>query len=51
VIDVSGRDTGSLRAALTDSQTLLVPMQPRSFDISAVGEIAELVHAARTNQQ
>ena len=47
VIDVGGRDTGSLRAALTVSQTLLIPVQPRSFDIWAVGQIAELVREAR----
>ena len=47
VIDVGGRDTGSLRAALTVSQTLLIPVQPRSFDIWAVGQIADLVREAR----
>src|SRR5215212_4526151 len=47
VIDVGGRDTGSLRAALTVSQTLLIPVQPRSFDVWAVGQIAELVREAR----
>jgi chromosome partitioning protein len=36
IIDVGGRDTGSLRAALTVVQTLLIPVQPRSFDIWAV---------------
>src|SRR5579871_511900 len=36
VIDVGGRDTGSLRAALTVTETLLVPVQPRSFDIWAI---------------
>jgi chromosome partitioning protein len=36
LIDVGGRDTGSLRAALTVAQTLLIPLQPRSFDIWAV---------------
>ncbi len=47
VIDVGGRDTGSLRAALTVSDTLLIPVQPRSFDIWAIGQIAELVREAR----
>jgi chromosome partitioning protein len=36
VIDVGGRDTGSLRAALTISETFLIPVLSRSFDIWAV---------------
>ena len=47
VIDVGGRDTGSLRAALTVAHAVLIPVQPRSFDIWAVGQIAELVREAR----
>ena len=47
VIDVGGRDTGSLRAALTVSHTLLVPVQPRSFDIWAVDQVSFLVKEAR----
>jgi len=47
VIDVGGRDTGSLRAALTVTDTLLIPVQPRTFDIWAVDQIAELVKEAR----
>ncbi len=47
IIDVGGRDTGSLRAALTVSDCLLIPVQPRSFDIWAVNQIAELVKEAR----
>ncbi len=46
IIDVGGRDTGSLRAALTISETLLVPVQPRSFDIWAVDQIAAMVKEA-----
>lgn len=52
VIDVGGRDTGSLRAALTVSDTLLIPVQPRSFDIWPVDQMAELVTEAReVNEQ
>jgi chromosome partitioning protein len=47
IIDVGGRDTGSLRAALTVAQVLLVPVQPRSFDIWAVDQVAVLVAEAR----
>ncbi len=47
VIDVGGRDTGSLRAALTVSNTLLVPVQPRSFDLWTLDQVAGLVREAR----
>lgn len=47
VIDVGGRDTGSLRAALTVAETLLIPVQPRSFDIWAVDQVADLIKEAR----
>jgi chromosome partitioning protein len=47
VIDVGGRDTGSLRAALTVTNTLLIPVQPRSFDIWAIDHVADLVREAR----
>jgi chromosome partitioning protein len=47
VIDVGGRDTGSLRAALTVANALLIPFQPRSVDLWAAHQIAALVHEAR----
>jgi chromosome partitioning protein len=47
VIDVGGRDTGSLRAALTVSDIVLVPVQPRTFDIWALDAMAALVAEAR----
>jgi chromosome partitioning protein len=47
IIDVGGRDTGSLRAALTVSNVVLVPVQPRSFDIWALDAMAALVAEAR----
>lgn len=47
VIDAGGRDTGSLRAALTVSDKVLIPVQPRSFDIWALDRMAELVAEAR----
>ncbi len=47
IIDVGGRDTGSLRAALTVTQVLLIPVQPRSFDIWAVEQMAVLIQEAR----
>ena len=47
VIDTGGRDTGSLRAALTVSDRVLIPVQPRSFDIWALDAMAALVGEAR----
>jgi chromosome partitioning protein len=47
VIDVGGRDTSSLRAALTVSDIVLVPVQPRTFDIWALDAMAALVAEAR----
>jgi chromosome partitioning protein len=47
VIDVGGRDTGSLRAALTVSDIVLVPVQPRTFDIWALDAMAAIVAEAR----
>ena len=47
VIDVGGRDTGSLRAALTVAETIIIPVQPRSFDVWGVDQTAELVRDAR----
>jgi chromosome partitioning protein len=51
IIDVGGRGTGSLRAALTVTQTLLIPVQPRSFDIWSVDQMAQLVQEAREINQ
>ncbi len=47
VIDVGGRDTGSLRAALTVSDAIQIPFQPRSVDLWAGAQIAALVAEAR----
>jgi chromosome partitioning protein len=47
VIDVGGRDTGSLRAALTVADAIPVPFQPRSVDLWAGEQIAALVSEAK----
>ena len=47
VIDVGGRDTGSFRAALTVAEMLVIPFQPRTFDVWALDQVAELVTEAR----
>ena len=46
IIDCGGRDTASLRAALTVSDIFLVPFQPKSFDIWTAAKVAELVQEA-----
>jgi chromosome partitioning protein len=47
IIDVGGRDTGSFRAALTVTECLLVPVQPRTFDVWALDQVATLLLEAR----
>lgn len=47
VIDAGGRDSTALRAALILSDVLLVPFQPRSYDVWALEDIAGLIDEAR----
>lgn len=47
IIDCGGRDTGSFRAALTVTDKLLVPVQPRSFDVWVLDQVSALVDEAR----
>ena len=48
VIDAGGRDSTALRAALVLSDVLLVPFQPRSYDVWALDDIAALIDEARS---
>ena len=48
IIDAGGRDSTALRAALVLSDILLVPFQPRSYDVWALNDIATLVDEARS---
>ena len=48
LIDVGGRDTGSLRAALTVADVLLIPFQPRTFDVWAMNHMRALIEEAST---
>lgn len=48
IIDAGGRDSSALRAALVLSDVLLVPFQPRSYDVWALNHIAVLVDEARS---
>ena len=47
VIDVGGKDSNALRAALTVTDVLLLPISPESVEIWAIDDILELVHEAR----
>lgn len=48
VIDIGGEDaSGSLRAALTVADTVLIPVKPRSFDLWRTEQTAALVVEAR----
>lgn len=48
IIDAGGRDSSALRAALVLSDVLIVPFQPRSYDVWALNDIAALVDEARS---
>lgn len=48
IIDAGGRDSGALRVALMLSDLLVVPFQPRSYDVWALNDIAALVDEARS---
>jgi chromosome partitioning protein len=47
IIDVGGRDSGSLRAALTISDLVVIPVAPRTFDMWGAEDTAGLVREAR----
>lgn len=46
VIDAGGRDSTALRAALMLSDVVVIPFQPRSFDVWGVGDMAEIANEA-----
>ncbi|MFM5861598.1 AAA family ATPase [Aeromonas veronii] len=48
IIDAGGRDSTALRAALVLSDVLLVPFQPRSYDVWALSDMAALVEDVRS---
>ena len=43
IIDVGGKDTSTLRASMLISDVLLIPFQPRSFDVWAIDDIVALI--------
>ncbi|ASY82846.1 conserved hypothetical protein [Xanthomonas citri pv. citri] len=48
VIDVGGRDSTALRAALVLADVLIVPFAPRSYDVWALDDMAALIEEARS---
>lgn len=48
IIDVGGRDSSALRAALVITDVVIVPFQPRSYDVWALRDIAQLIGEARS---
>ncbi len=47
VIDVGGRDTSALRAALMVCDVLLVPVMPRSYDVWALSNLQDVIQEAK----
>ncbi|HIJ63599.1 MAG TPA: AAA family ATPase [Rhodospirillaceae bacterium] len=47
LIDAGGRDTASLRATLTVADIVVVPFQPRSFDVWTLDKVAALIAEAK----
>lgn len=47
IIDAGGRDNTALRAALMLADLVLIPFQPRSFDVWALDDMAALLAEAR----
>jgi chromosome partitioning protein len=43
IIDCGGRDTGGLRAAMTYTDKLIIPLAPRSFDLWSIDQMEELI--------
>lgn len=48
VIDVGGRDTSALRAAMAVADSVLAPFQPRTFDVWGLRDMAQLIKEARS---
>lgn len=48
VIDVGGRDSTALRAAMTLANFLLIPFRPRKFDIWGMDDLQQVLDEARS---
>jgi chromosome partitioning protein len=49
VIDVGGRDSQELRAAMVVADRLVIPFRPSQFDVWSLDRMAELIEAAHTS--
>ena len=47
IIDVGGRDSTALRAALSLTDALVIPFAPRSLDVWALSDMSHLIEEAR----
>ena len=50
VIDAGGRDSTAMRAALVLADHVLIPLQPRSFDLWALNDMTGLLAQARATR-
>ena len=50
IIDAGGRDSSAMRAALMLADLVLIPFQPRSFDVWALDDMLELLNEARASK-
>lgn len=50
IIDVGGRDSTALRASLMLADLVLIPFQPRSFDVWALDDMVALLSEARATR-
>lgn len=50
VIDCGGRDSSAMRAALMLADLAIVPFRPRSYDVWAISETADLVAQAQAQR-
>jgi len=50
IIDAGGRDNAALRSAIVYSDRLVVPTQPRSFDVWGLDDMSALVEVANASR-
>lgn len=50
IIDVGGRDSSALRAALFQTDMLIIPFEPGSFEVWALKDMSLLIADARTHR-
>lgn len=50
IIDAGGRDSTAMRAAMMLADLVIIPFQPRSFDVWALDDMSELLNEARATR-